>query len=122
MIVVQLGKPDFKTRNMKIKILQLQSKTRFRTASFGFTLVETMVATLVAGIMLTAHFLAFASGFAMVTVTREDLRASQIMLQRMEAVRIAGFNQLTDTTKFPTNTTEYYDEKHKSTGNGGTAY
>ncbi len=122
MIVVQLRNPDFKTRNMKIKIIQTGSKTRSRTASFGFTLVETMVAIMVAAIMLTAHFLAFASGFAMVTVTREDLRASQIMLQRMEAIRLFGFSQLADTTKFPTNSVEYYDEKHKTNGNGGAAY
>ena len=122
MIVVQLRTPHFKTRNMKIKILQTQTNTRARKASFGFTLVETMVATMVAAIMLSAHFLAFASGFAMVTVTREDLRASQIMLQRMEAIRLSGFSQLTDTTKFPTNATEYYDEKHKTNGNGGAAY
>ncbi len=122
MIVVQLTKSDFKTRNMKIRILQTQSRTRFRTASFGFTLVETMVAIMVAAIMLSAHFLAFASGFAMVTVTREDLRASQIMLQRMEAIRVAGFSQLNDTTKFPTNSFEYYDEKHKTNGNGGVRY
>lgn len=105
---------------MKIKILQTQTNTRAKKASFGFTLVETMVATMVAAIMLSAHFLAFASGFAMVTVTREDLRASQIMLQRMEAIRITGFDQIA--TKFPTNATEYYDEKHKATGGGGAAY
>src|SRR5438093_10070127 len=105
-----------------MKIFQTKSKIRARLASFGFTLVETLMATTVGAIMLSAHFLAFASGFAMVTVTREDLRASQIMLQRMEAIRIAGFDQLNDTTKFPTNVTEYYDEKHKTNGNGGTAY
>jgi len=112
----------FKNKESEMKILQTQSKTRARKAIFGFTLVETMVATLVAAITLSAHFLAFASGFAIVTVTREDLRASQIMLQRMEAIRLSGFSQLTDTTKYPTNTTEYYDQKGKTNGNGGTAY
>ena len=58
---------------MKIEILQTQSKARLRKASSGFTLVETIVATLVAATMLSAHYLAFAAGYALVTVTREDL-------------------------------------------------
>jgi type II secretory pathway pseudopilin PulG len=107
---------------MKIKILQTQSKTRARKASFGFTLVETMVATMVAAIMLSTHYLAFASGFALLTVTREDLRASQIMLQRMEAIRVSGYSQLTNSTKFPPTVTEYYSEKDKASGNGGVPY
>ena len=118
MIVVQLRKSDFKTRNMKIKILRTQSSPRFRTASSGFTLVETMVATMVAAIMLSAHFLAFASGFALVTVTREDLRATQIMLQRMEAVRVSGYNQLTNATYYPATVTQYYDEKGQTNARG----
>lgn len=102
---------------MKIKILQ--PKTRSRKASFGFTLVETIVAMTVAATFLSAHYLAFAGGFAIVTVTREDLRASQIMIQRMEAIRLSGYNQLADTNKYPPSVTQYYDEKGKTNGNGG---
>ena len=104
---------------MKIKILQTQSNTRTRKAYFGFTLVETLAATTIAAIWLSAHFLAFASGFALMTVTREDVRATQIMLQRMEAVRLSGYNQLADTNKYPPSVTQYYDEKGKTNGNGG---
>src|SRR5437867_6198191 len=107
---------------MKIKILQTQSNTRTRKAYFGFTLVETLAATAIAAIWLSAHFLAFASGFALMTVTREDLRATQIMLQRMEAVRLSGYSQLADTNKYPPSVTQYYDEKGKTNGNGGVAY
>src|SRR5262245_43649051 len=107
---------------MKIKILQTQARIRARKGSYGFTLVESIVATMVAMTMLSAHYLAFASGFALMTVTREDLRASQIMLQRMEAVRLSGYNQLTNTTTFPPSTTQYYDEKDQTNGNGGVAY
>jgi prepilin-type N-terminal cleavage/methylation domain-containing protein len=107
---------------MKIEILQTQSKARLRKASSGFTLVETIVAIMVSAIMLSAHFLAFAAGYALMTVTREDLRASQIMLQRMEAVRLTGYNQLADTNKFPASTTQYFDEIGKANGNGGVAY
>jgi len=103
---------------MKIVILETQSKAR---ASTGFTLVETLIAMTVAAIFLSAHFLAFASGFALVTVTREDLRATQIMLQRMEAVRLSGYNQLTNATTYPASVTQYYDEKGQTNARG-TAY
>ena len=102
---------------MKINLLKTRSKSPIAS---GFTLVETCVAIMVAGTMLTAHFLAFAGGFALVTVTREDLRASQIMIQRMEAVRVSGYNQLTNTTQFPTSATQYYDESGST--NRGIAY
>src|SRR2546425_11611017 len=104
---------------MKIKILQTQSNTRTRKAYFGFTLVETLAATTTAAIWLSAHFLAFASGFALMTVTREDVRATQIMLQRMEAVRLSGYNQFADTNKYPPSVTQDYDEKGKTNGTGG---
>ena len=107
---------------MKIKILQTQFSTKTRKASVGFTLVETLVAILVAAIMLSAHYLAFASGFALMTVTREDLRASQIMIKRMESIRLSGYTQLTDPTKYPATATEYYDEIGKTNGHGGVAY
>jgi hypothetical protein len=73
---------------------------------------------MVAAIFLSAHFLAFASGFALVTVTREDLRATQIMLQRMEAVRVSGYNQLTNATYYPATVTQYYDEKGQTNARG----
>ena len=43
------------------------------------------------------------------------------MLQRMEAVRLSGYNQLADTNKYPASTTQYFDEKGKTNGNGGRA-
>jgi prepilin-type N-terminal cleavage/methylation domain-containing protein len=106
---------------MKIKILQTQSKTRAQKASRGFTLVETMVAIFVSAIMLSAHYLAFAAGFSIVAVTREDLRASQIMLQRMETIRLCSYGDLTNAVKYPPTVTQYYDEKGQ-TNSRGAAY
>src|SRR5881396_2841565 len=107
---------------MKIEILQTQSKTRAQKASRGFTLVETMVAIFVSAIFLSAHYLAFAAGFSIVTVSREDLRASQIMLQRMESIRLCSYSDLTNAAKYPPSVTQYYDEKGQTNGNGGAAY
>ena len=85
----------------------------------GFTLVETAIAVLLASIMLLALYASFTCGYSMMRVAREDTRATQIMLQKMEATRLLSYDQL---SKYPTNSTVYFDEQDKSSGNGGAAY
>ncbi len=92
------------------------------TSACGFTLVETLVAVLITAFMLMALYACFASGFSMVQVTREDLRATQILLQQMEAIRVSDYTKLTDPGSYPTNMTVYFDEEHEAIGKGGTAY
>ena len=51
---------------------------------------------------------------------REDLRATQIMLKRLETVRLYTWTQIQDNTYFPTNSyTEYYDPAGLTNGSGG---
>src|SRR5947209_3699810 len=83
----------------------------------AFTLIETLIAVLVAATMLTALYASFTAGWATVKLAREDLRATQILLQRMETLRLCTF------TNIPTATaTEYYDPTDQAAGGGGTAY
>ena len=91
-------------------------------STLGFTLVEAMVATFAAAMMILALYACFAGGFAMIKVTREDLRATQIVLQQMEAIRVAPYAYIKNATMFPTNTTVYFDEAGKSSGKGGVPY
>jgi Tfp pilus assembly protein PilV len=93
-----------------------------RTSAGGFTLAETLVAVFVSSFMLTALYACFAAGFSMVKVTREDIRATQILLQQMEAIRVSDYSKLTDPAKYPTNTTVYFDEENAASGKGGTPY
>jgi Tfp pilus assembly protein PilV len=93
-----------------------------RTSTGGFTLAETLVAVFVSSFMLTALYACFASGFSIVKVTREDLRATQILLQRMEAMRVSDYTQLTNSAKYPTNTIVYFDEANAGSGKGGTPF
>ena len=72
--------------------------------------------------MLPTVFAGLASGFSILQITRENLRATQVIIQRMEAIRLSGFNQLKDPTKYPPSVTEYYSESGKTNGNGGVAY
>ncbi|HVU99900.1 MAG TPA: prepilin-type N-terminal cleavage/methylation domain-containing protein, partial [Verrucomicrobiae bacterium] len=54
----------------------------------GFTLVEVMVSVLVVAVMTFSLYAAFSYGFTVVQMTREDLRATQILMQRMEGIRL----------------------------------
>src|ERR1700747_3392415 len=100
-----------------MKITQNTSKTDRSTA--GFTLVEAAVSLTIGAIMLTSLFGAFASGFATVRSNRENLRATQIMISRLEGIRLCTFAQLTNTVYNPGTFTESFDPKDDATHSGG---
>ena len=77
-------------------------------SAWGFTLVETVVAILLGAIMISALYGGIVAGFSMVQVSRENLRATQILLQRVEAIRLSSYNALQDPSSYPTNSTEYF--------------
>jgi type II secretory pathway pseudopilin PulG len=88
----------------------------------AFTLVETIIAVLAAAVMLPTLYAGFASGFSFVQLTRENLRATQVMVQRMEAIRLASWQNLQNPAYFPTNSTEYYNPAGSANGGPGTSY
>jgi type II secretory pathway pseudopilin PulG len=98
------------------------STTVRRASASGFALTETVVAILIAGIMLPALFTGLASACSTVQSTRENLRATQILVQRMESVRLAPYKTLQDPAAYPINSTEYYSPSGKASGKGGAAY
>jgi prepilin-type N-terminal cleavage/methylation domain-containing protein len=100
---------------MRIPIIQ---SPRQRTAS-AYTLVEVVVAILIVGIMVVSLYGGFSSGFAVMQLAREDLRATQILMQKMEAVRLCNWRQLSNA---PVVFSERYDPLEISTGSAGTVY
>jgi len=75
-----------------------------------------MVALSVLGFMVVSLYAGFSSGFAVLRVARENLRATQVLQERMEVLRLIkwddvapGFIPMTFTAPFyatePTNTT-----------------
>jgi prepilin-type N-terminal cleavage/methylation domain-containing protein len=84
-------------------------KTLKHTRLQGFSLVEVMVGSVIVGIFFLSFFAMTGTGFNMVKSSRENLRATQIMLNRLEGVRLYNWNQLTQTNLLPTTFTEYYD-------------
>jgi prepilin-type N-terminal cleavage/methylation domain-containing protein len=61
---------------------------KIRAGQGGQTLIEVMVSISVLGFMIVALYAGFSSGFAVLRVARENLRATQILAERMEVIRL----------------------------------
>ena len=89
--------------------IKLSTRRIPRAWRCAFTLVETMVGVGVLGIVTISLYAGFGSGFSIIQVTRENLRATQILTQRMETIRLYTWSQLQNTNYFPLTFTERYD-------------
>jgi prepilin-type N-terminal cleavage/methylation domain-containing protein len=65
-----------------------------RRRSAAFTLVEVMIGVGILGIMMVSFYGGFAFAFAEIRVARENVRATQILEERMEVVRLLNWDQL----------------------------
>src|SRR5947208_2753997 len=81
----------------------------FRPAKFGanraFTLVEVMTASALLGIMSISLLGALSSGFAVLRLTQEQLRATQILQEKMEIIRLYSWDQVNTPGYVPTSFT-----------------
>lgn len=85
----------------------------------GFSLIEVMVGVFVLGILILALFGAYSGGLSMVQASRENMRATQILMQKMETIRLLTWTEATNTVLAPTGFQEYYDPLST---NSGTVY
>lgn len=99
---------------MKLNAANLQS----RHVQAAHSLPEAVIAVLILGTMLVSLYAGFTSGFAVVQLARENLRATQIMLQRMESVRLYTWSQLQDQPTF----VEYFDPFGQTNQGRGVVY
>jgi prepilin-type N-terminal cleavage/methylation domain-containing protein len=89
----------------------------------GFTLAEVMVGAAILGVVGASLYAAFAAGFLLIQSTRENLRATQIMMQKMEAIRLFTWSQVCDTNNYlKPFFVEAYDPLGSRTNSGGAQY
>ena len=89
----------------------------------AFNLVETVVAMAILGVGVLALYGALASGFRTAQLSRENLRATQIMVELMDTLRLYSWDQVTDPTFTPKNFTLYEEPiALTNTGSGGIVY
>ncbi len=75
----------------------------------AFSLIEIMIAIVVTSIIFSAMHYGISTGFMMVQSAREQLRANQICISRMEGIRLCNWDsQLFSTSIVPTTFVDYY--------------
>jgi len=90
---------------------------KIRRGQSAFTLPEVIVAAFVLTIIGVGYFGGLASGFGVLQTTRENLRATQIMTQKLEAIRLCTWSQLSNLTF-----TEKYNPLATNSASAGATY
>lgn len=70
----------------------------------GFSLVETLVGVMILGITVAALCGGFSLGFRTIKLSQEEVRADQILMQKLESVRVYNWSLITN-NYIPTNFT-----------------
>jgi prepilin-type N-terminal cleavage/methylation domain-containing protein len=60
----------------------------------GFTLVEVLVGVVILAIMFTVLYVGITAGFGMIQLARENLRATQILQEKTETLRLLTWEDL----------------------------
>ena len=82
------------------------SKKRLQ-AAFGLT--ESLIGVVIIGVVFTALYAGMTTGFQSVRSARENLRATQILLEKFESLRLYNWEQITSTNGYiPTLFTNHY--------------
>lgn len=82
--------------------------TAHRAAARAYSIVEVLVAVAVLGIMFVSLYSGFSAGFAVIKLARENLRATQILQEKMETIRLYTWDQVNTAGFIPTNFVENY--------------
>jgi type II secretory pathway pseudopilin PulG len=81
------------------------SKNRSQ-AAFGLT--ESLIGVAIIGVVFTALYTGMTLGFQSVRNARENLRATQILLEKFESLRLYNWEQITTNNYIPREFTNHY--------------
>jgi len=87
-------------------------------ARAAFTLVEMLVAMAIIGVVVVGLYGGITSGIGSVRMARENLRATQILVEKTEAIRLYRWDQITNSSFLPTNFLASYDATTTNTASG----
>jgi type II secretory pathway pseudopilin PulG len=79
-----------------------------RLRKLAYTLVEVIVCVALIVILFVSLYGGMSTGFALTQTSRENLRATQIMLEYMEGIRLYNWDQLTQSNWIPSTFIRYY--------------
>jgi len=110
------------TGNNLLQPMRLDPPILGRRPQAAYSVVEVLVAVFLLGTLTVSLFGAFSSGLMLVRLERENLRATQILVQKMETVRLLTWSQLSDTNLATRSFIDHYDPIGLSTNSGGATY
>ncbi len=90
-------------------------------AKQGMTLVEVVMATGILAIMAGALIGTYNCGFFIMQSVRENQRATQILMEKVETIRLYSWTQINTTNFIPSTFAEEYDPQSPS-GSRGVRY
>lgn len=74
----------------------------------AYSMIELLVAVAVLGVMFVSLYSGFSAGFAIIQLARENLRATQILQEKMETIRLYTWDQVNTAGFIPTNFVESF--------------
>jgi prepilin-type N-terminal cleavage/methylation domain-containing protein len=119
--VFRLKKP---TANVLSPADEGASNADAASSEAGFTLAELLVGCALLAVMAVSLYGGISFGFATITLARQNLRATQIALEKMEIVRMYSWEQVNSNGFVPLNFTAPYFPTFGGGGstNGGMTY
>jgi type II secretory pathway pseudopilin PulG len=88
----------------------------------AFTLIEVAIGMMVCGIVFVSLYAGLSQGFKVTQISRENLRATQVMLERLESIRLNTFDQLSTPGFVPTQAIDEPYYSVSATNYGGFNY
>ena len=89
-----------------------------RKSEAGVTLVDVVMAIGVLGIMASGIFGCFRYGFFTLQLVRENQRATQLILEKVETIRLYSWDQINSNGFVPATFTDVYDPTSETNAQG----
>jgi type II secretory pathway pseudopilin PulG len=102
--------------------MKLFSKTCNSRIPGAFTMVEVLLGLAVLSIMFVSLYGGFSGGFAVVQLSRENMRGTQILQEKMETIRLYTWDQINTPGFIPTNFVEYFYASSTNNALNGRSY
>ena len=93
------------------------TRQRRRQACAGLSLFEVCVGMGLMGIVIVSMYAVVSSGFGVVQMERENIRATQILVEKMDALRLYTWDQLTDPSFIPSTFTATFTPTNETNPN-----
>src|SRR2546425_13267620 len=88
----------------------------------AIALAEVVMATAIIAIVGGGVVSSINYGFLVMRIPRENQRATQVMVERLEAIRLYNWDQVTTSGFVPSTFTEAYDKSNPTNSQGVTYY